>query len=103
MTPEAKVKAAVKKELDKAGVWYFMPAANGYGRAGIPDIICCINGYFLAIECKAERGKTTALQERELGKIKDAGGTALAITAGSRIDFAHLGRALFLLSKKEKE
>ena len=79
MTPEARTKNAVKKELDKAGVWYFMPAANGYGRAGIPDIICCINGYFLAIECKAGRGILTALQERELNKILAAGGAALVI------------------------
>ena len=53
MTPEASVKNEIKKMLDAHEVYYFMPAANGYGRAGIPDIVCCINGCFLAIECKA--------------------------------------------------
>ena len=79
MTPEGKVKAAVKKILDQYGVYHFSPAANGYGRVGVPDIICCVCGYFLAIECKAGKGKTTALQDRELVAIIDAGGAALVI------------------------
>ena len=79
MTPEGKTKAAVKKILDQHGVYHFSPAANGYGRVGVPDIICCVCGYFLAIECKAGKGKTTALQDRELAAIVDAGGAALVI------------------------
>ena len=78
-TPEAKVKDAVKQILDANGVYYFMPAANGYGRAGIPDIVCCVNGYFLAIECKAGNGKTTLLQNREIARIIRAKGRALVI------------------------
>ena len=79
MTPEAVVKKAAKALLDSEGVYHFSPAANGYGRAGIPDIICCVNGFFLAIECKAGKGKTTALQDRELGRIRTAGGAAVVI------------------------
>jgi len=60
-TPEAKVKAAVRKLLVAFGIYHFMPAANGFGRAGIPDIICCFGGRFIAIECKAGKGVTTAL------------------------------------------
>lgn len=78
-TPESRVKATVRKELDRAEVYYFMPAANGYGRAGIPDFVCCINGYFLSIECKAGANKPTALQEREMENIRKAGGMALVI------------------------
>ena len=48
-TPEAKVKAAVRKLLVEFGIYYFSPAANGFGRAGIPDIICCFGGRFIAI------------------------------------------------------
>jgi hypothetical protein len=61
------------------GVYYFMPAMGNFGRAGIPDIVGCYNGHFVAIECKANKGKTTALQERELARIKDAGGVAYVI------------------------
>lgn len=78
-TKEHAVKAAVKKMLETSHVYFFFPAANGYGHAGIPDIIAAKNGHFIGIECKAKGGKTTALQERELQKIRDAGGTALVI------------------------
>lgn len=78
-TPEAKVKAKVRKILADAGVYYFSPAANGYGRAGIPDIVGCVNGMFFAIECKANGNTTTALQFRELEGIRAAGGIALVV------------------------
>jgi len=74
-TPEAKVKANVRRLLDSMGIYHFMPPANGFGRAGIPDIIGCMEGHFIAIECKAGKGKTTALQDRELAAINNHGGT----------------------------
>ena len=74
-TPEWKVKKAVRLMLDRLGVYHFMPPANGFGRAGIPDIIGCMDGHFIAIECKAGKGTTTALQDRELNAILKHGGT----------------------------
>ena len=74
-TPEWKVKKAVRILLDTMGIYHFMPPANGFGRAGIPDIIGCMDGHFIAIECKAGKGKTTALQDRELNAITNHGGT----------------------------
>ena len=78
-TPEAKVKAQVKKALDSLGAYYFMPATGGFGRSGVPDIVGCINGKFFAVECKAGNNKPTALQEREMNAIRAAGGVALVI------------------------
>jgi len=78
-TPEAKVKAAVRKLLVEFGIYYFAPAANGFGRAGIPDIICCFGGRFIAIECKAGKGVTTALQDKELAAIRTAGGMTMVV------------------------
>ena len=75
LTPEAKVKANVRKLLDELKIYHFMPPANGFGRAGIPDIIGCMDGHFIAIECKAGKGTTTALQGRELNAILNNGGT----------------------------
>ena len=79
MTPEARCKRRVRDILDTNGVYHFMPFGAGAGRAGIPDIICCVNGFFLAIECKAGKGKTTALQDRELSRIRDARGNAIVV------------------------
>jgi Holliday junction resolvase len=75
-TPEFKVKLSVKKILDGLGIYHFSPFMAGMGRAGVPDIIACHKGRFIAIECKAGKGKTTALQDRELNAIADAGGYA---------------------------
>ena len=84
-TPESKVKTAVRKMLNAFDIYHFMPPANGFGRAGIPDIIACMNGHFIAIECKAGKGQTTALQDRELNAILNAGGTTY-IARESNID-----------------
>ena len=79
VTPERKVKNQCVEMLKEHEAYYFFPAANGLGRAGIPDIIVCLHGYFLAIECKAGKGKTTRLQDRELDNINKAGGVAIVI------------------------
>lgn len=76
-TPEKAVKDKIVRLLKEKGVYYFFPATHGYGRSGVPDIIACVNGKFLAIECKANGGKPTTLQLRELSLIRGAGGTAI--------------------------
>jgi Holliday junction resolvase len=80
-TPEGKVKDKVTKQLRAfgEGVWYFSPAANGYGRAGIPDIIVCAWGNFVAIECKAGTNKPTVRQQQELATISLAQGHAMVV------------------------
>ena len=78
-TPEGKVKNQVKKILDKHQAYYFMPATGGFGRSGIPDFVGCLNGVFFSVECKAGKGIPTALQEREMRNIKNAGGYAWVI------------------------
>lgn len=78
-TPEKKVKDKVTAILKKYGVYFFFPATYGMGRSGVPDIICCVSGRFLAIECKAGKGKPTALQMHEINSILNAGGAAIII------------------------
>jgi Holliday junction resolvase len=79
-TPESKVKDKLRKYLTQLGIYHFMPPANGFGRAGIPDIIGCYNGQFVAFECKAGKNIPTALQEREIRNIQAANGWAFVIT-----------------------
>jgi len=79
-TPEAKVKAKIKAILKAHGAYYAMPIGTGLGNSGVPDFLCCVNGKFLAIEAKAGKGKTTALQEKNLREIEKAGGLTLVIT-----------------------
>lgn len=79
MTPEAKVKAKLYKIMKEWGVYYFSPQTGGYGRSGVPDIICCYKGRFIAIECKAGKNRPTPLQEAEMEKIRTAQGVAAVI------------------------
>ena len=79
MTPEAKVKAKVKRILAELGAYYAMPVTGGYGNSGVPDFLVCLRGRFYAIECKANGGKTTALQDKHLADIRGAGGVSLII------------------------
>jgi len=88
-TPENKVKAAVVKLLKQYGAYYFFPATHGYGRSGVPDIVCCIKGKFLAIECKAGKGTTTVLQDREINAIRTAQGIA-AVVRETNLDMIEL-------------
>ena len=82
-TPEAKVKAKVVKALKDADVYYFFPATHGFGRSGVPDIVCCVDGKFLGIECKAGKNKPTALQVREMEDIRQANGIAVVVNEES--------------------
>lgn len=79
-TPEAAVKAAIKKILDEVGAYYVMYVPVGYGaNKGTPDFLVCHQGRFIGIEAKAGKGKTTALQELAIAKIRDAGGIAVVV------------------------
>ena len=80
-TPEGKVKTKVKRVLKDFGIHYFMPTQNGFGVVGVSDIICCWNGWYLAIETKApgKKADTTSNQKAFLRAIQSNGGLALVI------------------------
>ncbi len=78
-TPEKKVKQRAVAQLKAMGAYYFYPATGGFGSSGVPDIVCCLDGRFIGIECKAGKGKTTALQDKNLAAITAAGGLALVV------------------------
>ncbi len=79
MTPEGKVKDKAKLTLAMLGAYFCMPATGGYGNSGIPDILCCYRGRFIAIECKSGNKKPTRLQDSHLREITQQGGIALVI------------------------
>lgn len=79
MTPEKKVKTKVVEILKGFGAYYFYASTGGYGASGVPDIVGCYKGKFFAIECKAGKGKTTALQEKNIAQIIAQGGLAIVV------------------------
>lgn len=67
------------KSLDNC--FCFKEHGGRYGTAGIPDIICCFNGRFIAFEVKTEKGRLTKLQEITIQRIKEAKGKAFKVTS----------------------
>lgn len=88
------VKAQVVKMLKDIEAYYFYPVANGYMSSGVPDIVACVNGKFVGIECKAGDNKPTALQTKNLLDITNAGGTASVINENSLDDLKQLLKEL---------
>ena len=87
LTPEGKVKDKIKKILKAHNIYYAMPHGAGFGNAGVPDFLCCVNGYFVAIEAKANGNAPTALQWNNLKEINASGGYTCVIDENN---FGHL-------------
>ena len=76
MAQEKQFENKIKKFLKDNNIWYVKYFANAFTQAGISDILACVNGRFVAIEVKAEKGKPSELQLYHQQKIKDSGGIA---------------------------
>ena len=87
-TPEGRVKTKIKQFLKKQGVYFFSPIGGPYSTQGVPDIICCVQGYFLAIEVKApgREKQVTDLQWHNIKAINEAGGRAIVATSVEQVE-----------------
>ena len=90
LTPEKKVKNQVANVLKSFGAYYFYPIGGWYGVSGVPDIVGCYKGKFFAIECKAGKGKTTALQDKHIAQIIGQGGYAIVVNESNIEDVNEL-------------
>lgn len=73
---ENKVKAFLKQE----GAWFLKYWGGGeFTKSGVPDILACVNGVFLAIEVKSPIGRPSKLQLFTIEEIKKSGGVALVL------------------------
>lgn len=79
MGPEKRFENKIKKELRALGVWYVKYFGCDMSTAGVPDLLCCVNGHFVALEIKAEKGRLSEIQKYQIDKIKNAGGVAMAV------------------------
>ena len=73
------VKAIMKYLKTVPGCFCWKEHGGMYGTAGIPDVICCLDGRFFAFEVKTPEGSITKLQERTIHRIKVAGGHAYVV------------------------
>lgn len=52
---------------------------GGYQKAGIPDLICCINGIYFEVELKASTGRPTELQKYNIKLTNVANGIGIIL------------------------
>jgi hypothetical protein len=67
-----------------------MPIGTGYGSSGVPDFLACHEGHFIGIEAKAGKGKTTALQEDNMRRIRESGGTTIVVNENNLTELEEL-------------
>ena len=88
MAQEKNFENKIKKYLKDNGAWFLKYwAGASYTKAGIPDILACINGYFVAIEVKASNGRPSELQLYNLREIDKAGGFGFLLYPKGYEDF----------------
>lgn len=88
MAAEKNFENRIKKYLKDNGAWFLKYwAGAAYTKSGIPDILACVNGYFVAIEVKAPNGKPSELQLYNLREIEKAGGYAFLLYPDQWEDF----------------
>lgn len=77
---EANLTDKIKQYLKSVdGLFFWKEHGGQFGTTGIPDLIVCYRGRFIALEVKTDRGKTTVLQEVTIRKIIKAGGYAKVV------------------------
>lgn len=69
----------IKQMLKDNGAYFVKFFANSFTRSGVPDILACVNSYFVAIEVKAEDGHPSELQLYNIEQIRKAGGFAFVV------------------------
>lgn len=80
MAEEKRFENKIKNYLKDNDFWYIKYWGGAkYTTNGVPDILACINGYFIAIEVKASKGRPSALQLWQIKSIRGGGGIGIVL------------------------
>ena len=117
MTPEKQLISMLRKNIDTTSInaWHFKSHGGGMPAdyqskiysaqdVGLPDLICCINGIFIGIECKIYPREFTTHQCSTLRKIIIAGGVGIGVVLfEQKIMLLTLSQILQYRSGKKKD
>lgn len=83
--PETRLQRRIQKALRAKfpNSWWFKVWGGPFQSAGIPDLVGCVEGLFVALEVKMpkKRSNTSAIQEETINDISNAGGIAGVVTS----------------------
>lgn len=82
---ESKLSRKIMKELRLQGYFCFKVHGSEYMTEGLPDIMVCAEGHFVALEVKMplKRKNTSVKQDLIIERINDAGGTAAVVCSAA--------------------
>lgn len=91
MAQEKNLENRIKQFLKDEGCYFIKYwGGGGFTKAGVPDLLICCNGHFIAAELKADKGKPSELQIVALTKIQKAGGIGVLVFPEDEITFRQL-------------
>lgn len=99
MAGEKNFENRIKKFLEDEGCYFIKHFANAYTKSGIPDLLVCCNGNFVAVEVKASNGKPSELQLYNIHKINEAGGFGVIVCPEQFDDLKEVIKCLKCLSR----
>lgn len=77
--PEARLGTQIRREMIQAGAFGFKIHGGPTMMVGLPDLIFCYRGQFVALEVKMPEGKVSTIQRRRIAEIRQAGGHAYVV------------------------
>lgn len=75
----------IKDYLKSIGAYFIKTHGDRFSKSGIPDILACVNGKFVAVEVKGDGGKPSELQLLHLKMIEKASGLGYIVAPKSEI------------------
>lgn len=76
---QLKIRHALEREFP--GSWWFKTHGSVYQPAGIPDLIGCVQGRFIALEAKTKTGEVSLIQSVTIARLTSAGAISCVVTS----------------------
>lgn len=84
----------IKNFLKKENCYFFKFWGTMYTKAGVPDIIACVNGRFVGIEVKSDVGRPSEIQLVNINQIHQCLGFAVVVHPEGFDDLVEMIRAI---------
>lgn len=76
---EKALQSKIIRWLKDNGAFVVKQHGGVYTEVGIPDLVCCYKGRFIAFELKVKNNTTTKIQDFKIDRIRKVGGIAEVI------------------------
>lgn len=86
---ESRLSSNILKAMRAKGAFCFKVHGNEHMMVGLPDLMVCYEGHFIAMETKLpeKRSNTSVKQEYVMEQIRKAGGRAFVVCSVTEAEF----------------